>query len=115
MASKDRAGHKLSDVPQPGTKIIFHDGHDWWSQWKGADYFKGWNKLGMKGSVQQYKDVGCGGPTLYRHAEGANFGFYDGHAERLPKQKAWIQKDWDRSPKQPGMWVARLDVWNKYK
>ena len=115
LASKDHAGYKLAEVPQPATKLIFHDGHDWWSQWKGANFTRGWNKLGMKGSVQQYKDAGCGGPTLYRHAEGANLGFYDGHAERLRKEKVWVQKDWDSSPKQPGMWVARLDVWNKYR
>ena len=69
----------------------------------------------MKGSVQQYKDAGCGGPTLYRHGESVNLGFYDGHAERLRKEKVWVQKDWNSSPKQPGMWVARLDVWNRYR
>ena len=63
LASKDHAGYKLAQVPQPATKLIFHDGHDWWSQWKGANYVLGWNRLGMKGSVQRYKDVGCGGPT----------------------------------------------------
>lgn len=115
LASKDYAGYKLVEVPQPATKVIFHDGHDWWSQWKGANYVRGRNQLGMKGSVQQYKDVDCGGPTLYRHAEGANLGFYDGHAERLRKEKVWVQKNWDSNPKQPGMWVARLDVWNKYR
>ena len=61
-----------------------------------------------------YKDAGTGGPTLYRHGEGANLAFYDGHAERLPKQKVWIAANYNRSPKQPGMWVARLDVWNSY-
>jgi prepilin-type processing-associated H-X9-DG protein len=52
---------------------------------------------------------------LYRHSEAANIGFYDGHAEGLRKEKVWIQKNWDCNPKQPGMWVARLDVWNKYR
>ena len=115
LASKSHAGHKLSAVQEPSAKLMFHDGHDWWSQWKGADYTKGWDKLRMKGSVQQYKDVGCGGPTLYRHAEGANLGFYDGHAARLPKQKVWVKADYDARPKRPGMWVANLEVWNSYR
>lgn len=25
------------------------------------------------------KDVGCDGPTLYRHNDGVNMAFYDGH------------------------------------
>jgi len=80
-----------------------------------AIYFRGWNRLGMKGSVPQCKDVGCGGPTLYPHAEDADFGFRDRHAERLHKERVWVQKDWDSVPKQPGMWVARLELWNKYR
>ncbi|MBK9137492.1 MAG: type II secretion system protein [Verrucomicrobia bacterium] len=113
LASTSFAGHKLSAVQEPSGKLMFHDGHDWWSQWKGANYVIGWDKLRMKGSVQQYKDAGAGGPTLYRHGEGANLGFYDGHAARLAKQKVWIKADYDARPKRPGMWVAVPEVWNK--
>ena len=115
LASQSHAGHKFGDVEGPSSKIIFHDGHDWWSQWKGADYFNGWDVLGQKGSVQDYKNAGCGGPTLYRHNEGASFGFYDGHGERIRKEQAWVQADWDASPKRPGMWVAREATWNEYR
>jgi len=115
LASKDHAGHKLSLVQEPSQKLIFHDGHDWWSQWKGADYTKGWDRLRQKGSVQAYKDAGTGGPTLYRHNEGAALAFYDGHGERLRKQKVWIAANYNSRPKQPGMWVARLETWNSYK
>ena len=52
---------KLSLVEEPSQKLIFHDGHDWWSQWKGADYTKGWDRLRQKGSVQAHKDAGTGG------------------------------------------------------
>jgi len=115
LASQNHAGHKFGDVEEPSSKIIFHDGHDWWSQWKGADYISGWDVLGQKGSVQDYKDAGCGGPTLYRHNEGASFGFYDGHGERVRKEKAWVQSDWDANPKRPEMWVAREATWNQYR
>ena len=108
LASQDHAGHKMAEIQEPSDKLTFHDGHDWWSQWKGADYTKGWDQLGHKGSVQAYKSAGTGGPTLYRHDEGANLGFYDGHAEHMAKQRVWIAADY---PNQPGMWVAVRDVW----
>ncbi|MBT5927709.1 MAG: prepilin-type N-terminal cleavage/methylation domain-containing protein [Verrucomicrobia bacterium] len=115
LASQNHAGHKLTAVRSPSEKLIFHDGQDWWSQWKGADYTKGWDPLGQLGSVQEYKNAGTGGPTMYRHNEGANIGFYDGHAERLAKEKVWIQENWNGSPKKPEMWVAVPEVWNKYR
>lgn len=115
LASSSHAGHKLGQIPEPSNALIFHDGHDWWSQWKGADYINGWDKLRQKGSVQAYKDAGCGGPTLYRHNEGANFAFYDGHAKRLPKEQVWIPDHFYGNPQQPGIWVAILDVWNSYR
>jgi len=115
LASQDHAGHKLTHVDQPSQSMIFHDGQDWWSQWKGANYQQGWDKLGQKGSVQDYKDAGCGGPTLYRHNEGANFGFYDGHGERMRKEDVWVQADYDANPKRPGMWVARKQTWDLYR
>lgn len=115
LASKDHAGHKLSAVEAPSEKLIFHDGHDWWSQWKGANYLKGWDKLGQNGSVQDYKDAGCGGPTLYRHNEAAILAFYDGHAAKTRKEKVWVQADYDSNPKRPGMWVAVRNVWDEYR
>jgi prepilin-type processing-associated H-X9-DG protein len=112
IASTAHAGHKLSAIQEPSAKLIFHDGHDWWSQWKGADYVNGWNRLRMKGSVQAYKDAGCGGPTLYRHGEGTNLAFYDGHAERQDKERVWVPRDFNANPKRHGMWVAVPEVWN---
>ncbi len=115
LASKDHAGHKLSAIQAPSEKLIFHDGHDWWSRWSGANYIAGWDKLGQTGSVQDYKNVGTGGPTLYRHNEGANIAFYDGHAERMAKHRVWVPEDFNGSPKRPGMWVAVEQVWNQYR
>jgi prepilin-type processing-associated H-X9-DG protein/prepilin-type N-terminal cleavage/methylation domain-containing protein len=115
LASSSHAGHKLGHIPEPANAILFHDGQDWWSQWKGANYINGWDRLRQKGSVQAYKDAGCGGPTLYRHNEGANFAFYDGHAQRLHKARVWIPELYHTNPQQPGMWVARLEVWNSFR
>ena len=111
IAFNEYAGHRFSQVLAPSDKLIFHDGHDWWSRWRGANHQAGWDKLGQTGSVQAYKNAGTGGPTMYRHNEGSMIGVYDGHAERLTKEKVWIPKDYNSSPKRPGMWVAVPKVW----
>jgi prepilin-type processing-associated H-X9-DG protein len=49
-----------------------------------------------------YKNVGCDGPILYRHSEGVNIAFYDGHVEYRKKDKVWSQDDWDWG--NGGMW-----------
>ena len=106
-------GHKLSSIPQPALKLQFNEAHDWWSKWRGANYIDGWDVLGQDGSVQQYKDVGCGGPTMYRHNEAANLAFYDGHVETRHKTKVWVPEHAEQPPYRPGMWVVKLDIWNK--
>ena len=45
----------------------------------------------------------------------ANALYANGHAERLDKEKVWITKNFTSRPKQPGMWVAVPEVWNKYR
>jgi len=99
------AGHKESMLPSPGTKMAFGESNDWWMWWPGADYRKGWDVLGQD-TITPYKGKGCDGPTLYRHSEGANVTFYDGHVENMKKEKIFVTEDWDATPKRPGMWTA---------
>jgi prepilin-type processing-associated H-X9-DG protein len=84
-----------------------------WSKWKGANYIDGWDVLGQDGTVNQYKQVGCGGPTMYRHNEAANLAFYDGHVESRHKSKVWIPEHAQQKPYQPGMWVVNRDLWEE--
>ncbi len=109
----DILSHKMTGIEQPAQKMQFNEAHDWWSKWKGANYIDGWDVLGQDGSVNQYKGVGCGGPTMYRHNEKVNLAFYDGHVENLHKTKVWIPEHAQQQPYQPGMWVANKDLWNK--
>ena len=95
------AGHKNTTVPGPATEFIFTEGNDWRLWWKGANYIDGWDVLGQD-TIMPYKNVGCDGPTLYRHAEGVNIAFYDGHVEHRKKDKVWSQEAWDDGA--PGMW-----------
>lgn len=108
----DVLGYKLVTIQQPAEKLQFNESHDWWSKWKGADYINGWDVLGQHGSVQQYKDAGAAGPTMYRHNEFVNLAFYDGHVEARHKTRVWIPEHAEQ-PYQPGMWVVRRGIWEK--
>jgi prepilin-type processing-associated H-X9-DG protein len=46
-------------------------------------------------TITPYKQVGCDGLTLYRHSEGVNITFYDGHAEYRKKEKVFSRDAWD--------------------
>jgi prepilin-type N-terminal cleavage/methylation domain-containing protein/prepilin-type processing-associated H-X9-DG protein len=105
------AGHRADSVYQPAEKMAFVDSIDWWVcwysgwSWSSADYRRGWDRLGQA-NIAAYKAAGLNGPVIYRHDEGANVGFYDGHVGYLKKQQIYIDADWKASPKRPGMWTA---------
>jgi prepilin-type N-terminal cleavage/methylation domain-containing protein/prepilin-type processing-associated H-X9-DG protein len=95
------AGHKNTTVPGPANELIFTESNDWWAWWWGANYVDGWDVLGQD-TIMPYKDAGTDGPTLYRHSEGVNLAFYDGHTEYMKKQKVFVKEAWDAG--NPGMW-----------
>jgi prepilin-type N-terminal cleavage/methylation domain-containing protein/prepilin-type processing-associated H-X9-DG protein len=111
------AMHRIGAIPHPAGKLEFIDAIDWWVAWVGgtmvspADYTQGWDLLGQD-TIAHYRQAGYKGhpalygPTIYRHGEGANIAFYDGHTEWRKKQDIFVLADWGASPKKPGMWLA---------
>ena len=105
----------------PAVKMVFIDAIDWWAEWKDADYTKGWDMLGQATSID-YRTPNLNGlgnsalyaPTFYRHSEGANMCFYDGHVKYMKKQDIFNQDDFAANPKNPGIWVADKATWKKY-
>jgi prepilin-type N-terminal cleavage/methylation domain-containing protein/prepilin-type processing-associated H-X9-DG protein len=95
------AGHREIKIKNPSRELSFSESNDWWMWWLGADYVTGWDVLGHD-TIMPYKYVGCDGPTLYRHSEGANLLFYDGHVEWWPKERVFVIEDWDAA--RPGIW-----------
>ncbi len=111
------AGHKADRISQPSSKVAFIDSVDWWCIWGAADYSAvehtgklGWDKLGQA-KIQTYKDNGYHGPTMFRHSEGANCGFYDGHIKYMKKQKIYVIEERQATPRKTGMWVANTDIY----
>jgi len=85
-------GHKRTTIPRASEKINFVDSSDWWAVWPGANYVKAWDIVGQ-GNWEDYEAIAIWGPTLYRHNEGANFAFYDGHVQWMPKEKVFVDTD----------------------
>jgi prepilin-type N-terminal cleavage/methylation domain-containing protein/prepilin-type processing-associated H-X9-DG protein len=103
-------GHRVNQISNPSEKYAFLDGLDWWLTWKGANYVNGWDRLGQA-NMNQYRGQGVYGPTIYRHNEGANVAFYDGHVGYMKKQQLYIQADRNTSPRRPGGWVVNMDTY----
>jgi prepilin-type N-terminal cleavage/methylation domain-containing protein/prepilin-type processing-associated H-X9-DG protein len=109
-------GHYASSVKRAPEKLAFVDSIDWWvAWWPGADYTIGWDVL-HQATIAQYKGSvpRVDGPTIYRHSEGANVAFYDGHVSYMKKQEIFVQADHNATPKRPGMWVSDLGLYYKY-
>jgi prepilin-type N-terminal cleavage/methylation domain-containing protein/prepilin-type processing-associated H-X9-DG protein len=109
----DYAGHKSTKISLPAVKLAFTDSIDWWVDWAAADYARGWDLLGQA-SLEAYKasPYFLNGPTIYRHSQGANVGFYDGHTEHMNKTLMFIGEDFRAKPRIPGMWVVDMKTYN---
>jgi prepilin-type processing-associated H-X9-DG protein len=99
-------GHRVDSINKPAEKLIFIDAIDWWTEWGAADYRIGWDKLGQDTADAYRSKISprVYGPVFYRHNEGANILFYDGHVEWRRKQDIFVVEDWNAAPKIPGIW-----------
>jgi len=72
---------KTDQVVKPAEKIFFMDGQ-WFAVYdRGAEYKRVWDVCGDIMGCQEWD------AASYRHDEGANIAFYDGHVEYWPKEK----------------------------
>jgi len=96
---------RLSNIPMPSKKIMFLDAADTAVNTRkdrytdlscGINYALHWDRWGdiygpdVEGNVHV-------GVVSYRHREGSNVVFYDGHAEYLKKERLWYVDDQGRS------------------
>jgi prepilin-type N-terminal cleavage/methylation domain-containing protein/prepilin-type processing-associated H-X9-DG protein len=72
---------KITEVVRPSEKFFFMDSEWFAVDYWGANYLLYWDIQGDKMDARQW-DV-----PAYRHSEGANVAFYDGHINYMPKQK----------------------------
>ena len=77
--------YSISDIRgQASSKLMFADAQCWWLWKPGADYKKYWDRFGEETfSRNNY------GETYYRHKEGANIAFFDGHVDNMAKEEVY--------------------------
>jgi prepilin-type processing-associated H-X9-DG protein len=82
IGDQSKDPYRESDVKQPDEKLMFADAQSWWIHILGADYVKYWDYYGESFAANY-------GETMYRHSEGCNIAYFDGHANYLPKEKTY--------------------------
>jgi prepilin-type N-terminal cleavage/methylation domain-containing protein/prepilin-type processing-associated H-X9-DG protein len=105
-------GFKQSDVKNPQRCFAFGDSTDFGLVMQNADYKRMWDIFGdVQGSNTNPSGPGWNSPA-YRHQEGINMGYWDGHCEYLKKEEAFKYQENGRWPDYQAndiMWVpARL-------
>jgi prepilin-type N-terminal cleavage/methylation domain-containing protein/prepilin-type processing-associated H-X9-DG protein len=83
--------YQTNDITSSGTKIMFVDSGDIWVIMAGANYTKYWNQFGQ--DIVRYRAAGSWYPTYYRHKQGANVAFFDGHVDFLKKESLFYYTD----------------------
>jgi prepilin-type processing-associated H-X9-DG protein len=113
-AVRDRLYSLQTDqVVKPAEKIHFMDGQWFVVYAGGAAYKEVWD---LAGDVMSADIHGEWDAASYRHSEGANITFYDGHVEYWPKEKVYpyvpglleqfmvLKKIWYPIPSQGEFW-----------
>ena len=100
-----RANYTVVNVRKPSERLMFAESQSWWIVKGGADITK-WMTYGefddwFDGSGSSYP---WSGYTLYRHDNGTNVAFFDGHAEYRRMEDVWF----------PGDTAARNEMWDAW-
>jgi prepilin-type N-terminal cleavage/methylation domain-containing protein/prepilin-type processing-associated H-X9-DG protein len=94
-------GFKFSQIKTPGRKVAFMDGVDGGLYQACAEFRLYWDKYGdWAGSPNVWN------AASYRHGEGANVGFFDGHGEYRKKQDVFKVDSLGRSNR-----VENMKIW----
>jgi len=115
------AAPMAQSIKRPGERLAITETVDWWVSWGGADYTQGWDNHHQQ-PIPEYRHAAgtitaswpCRpmyGPVLYRHSEGVNVAFYDGHVSFMKKQEVFNLADYTAG--KTGMWVADRGLWIK--
>lgn len=76
---------KDQNIRRPAEKLMFIDAGDIWVRKIGGDYKLYWDIYGH--DTDRYKlEAGMWWASYYRHSDGANIVYFDGHVDHLSKQ-----------------------------
>lgn len=75
---------RVSTIRSSATKIMFLDAGDWAANMSGANYKLYWDQDGQ--DIVKYRSRNMWYPVYYRHIEGTNAAYFDGHADFQKKE-----------------------------
>lgn len=78
---------KSARVRRSSEKLMFVDAGDLWSNKHGANYQRYWDE--HRDNLSQHRQAGQWNPVFYRHREGVNIVFFDGHVGHSPKEEVF--------------------------
>ena len=78
---------RANEIKTPASRIMFVDAGDIWARMEGAGYKLYWDREGQ--DIVKYRARGMWHPVYYRHREGANIAFFDGHVEFRKKESLY--------------------------
>lgn len=79
-------GHKLTEIKQSSDKMMFIDGNFYQTRRMAANYETFWD---VNGDSVVNGGLGSFGQVAYRHRESANMVFFDGHTDKMIKEKVY--------------------------
>jgi len=71
--------YRVNTLRNTANKIMFVDAGDWSVYMSGANYRVYWDRYGQ--DIVKYRDNNMWYPAYFRHKEGANVAYFDGHVE----------------------------------
>lgn len=86
---------RAGQIRSSADKIMFTDAGDIWARKSGADYKTYWDQYGQ--DIVKYRSAGMWQPVYYRHKEGANLAFFDGHVDHRKKEDLFFYEDAESS------------------
>jgi prepilin-type N-terminal cleavage/methylation domain-containing protein/prepilin-type processing-associated H-X9-DG protein len=75
---------RISDIRSTADKMMFVDAGDWAAYMPGADYKLYWDRHGQ--DIVRYRSLNMWYPVYYRHSEGTNVAYFDGHVGFVKKE-----------------------------
>jgi prepilin-type N-terminal cleavage/methylation domain-containing protein/prepilin-type processing-associated H-X9-DG protein len=108
IGPRSRKAHtlKTTQVVRPSDKFFFMDSEWAYVNYDSANYLVYWDKIGDKMTAQEW-DM-----PAYRHREGADVLFYDGHVKWMAKQEIFkvdLDDAWNQSALNKPTWQPITD------
>ncbi len=102
-------GPMVDEIKRPATKLLFADAKDVYLTYAGGqgNYINHWDEHGEVGwDYDSINGFDCGAEPMYRHNDGADIAFCDGHVEYRKKNEMFYFLDGNN----PNLAATNVDI-----